>query len=271
MTEVHEDVIPGADGMPVGLTVHRADEPLAWVVFCHGFKGFRKWGGWGWMGERMAGRGVTHVAFDFSHNGVAPDSPAEFSRLDLFERNTWSRELADLVAVVEWARADGLAGAPVLVGHSKGGATAILGAEVVGARGVVGLATVGDTDRLGPEGRAAMAARGNVEFLNARTGQMMRLGPESVEDLDAHADAYDLADLVGRRGPPILLVHGTADEGVDISEARGLAAAARPGRVRMVEIDGAGHTFGTAHPYAGPTPEFERAIDLAADFALSLR
>ena len=57
---------------------------------------------------------------------------------------------------------------------------------------------------------------------------------------------------------PWLLVHGTADEAVPVEEAERLAAL-QP-RLKFERIEGAGHTFGARHPWAGSTPELDRAM-----------
>src|SRR5438552_3847511 len=58
------------------------------IFFCHGFNGFKDWGGFPFMMERLAAEGFFAVSFNFSHNGVSKTSPMEFSRLDLFAENT---------------------------------------------------------------------------------------------------------------------------------------------------------------------------------------
>ena len=40
------------------------------IIFTHGFKGFKDWGGFPYMMKRIASKGFTAVSFNFSHNGV---------------------------------------------------------------------------------------------------------------------------------------------------------------------------------------------------------
>jgi fermentation-respiration switch protein FrsA (DUF1100 family) len=62
---------------------------------------------------------------------------------------------------------------------------------------------------------------------------------------------------------PYLVVHGTEDEAVPVSEAEALAAAA--GELATLSlIDGAGYTMNAKHPFEGSNHELERAIDLTA-------
>jgi len=271
----NDTILVGSDDVPFGLSVFAAPSPRAWLVFCHGFKGFRRWGGWSWLLGGLAERGVTGVSFDFSHAGVAPETPADFSRLDLFERNSCSRELFDLAVVVRAAREgrlpglESVAGLPlVLVGHSKGGGTAILGSGPAGAAAVVGLASVGRVRRFGADAEHSIRERGFFEVPNARTGQIMRVGREYLDDLERHEAEWDLVRVVAESSARFLFVHGTADASVPIDEARALAAAGTPPRVRLAEIEGADHTFGTRHPFEGATDDFRRVRDLVAEIAL---
>jgi len=78
-------------------------DPSRAVVLAHGFKGFMDWGCWPWVAARLAEAGVACLRFNFSHNGIGAD-PEAFTELDRFEANTFSREVAELRAVLEAAR-----------------------------------------------------------------------------------------------------------------------------------------------------------------------
>jgi len=65
---------------------------------------------------------------------------------------------------------------------------------------------------------------------------------------------------------PWLLVHGTGDESVSFVEAERLAAAGSRSKMRFLPIEGAGHTFGAAHPWAGSNPALDRAFDASVAF-----
>jgi pimeloyl-ACP methyl ester carboxylesterase len=53
-------------------------------------------------------------------------------------------------------------------------------------------------------------------------------------------DKFDSEGLIGGIGVPVMIVHGTADGNVPVSEARRLYAAAREPKI-MIEVEGAGH------------------------------
>ncbi|HYX25119.1 MAG TPA: hypothetical protein VFC23_13280 [Thermoanaerobaculia bacterium] len=77
------------------------------------------------------------------------------------------------------------------------------------------------------------------------------------------AVAVAVADA-GRLPPalraPWLIVHGAGDETVPVAEGRRLAAQAG-GEKELLVIPGASHTFGSRHPFAGPTPQLIQALN----------
>jgi fermentation-respiration switch protein FrsA (DUF1100 family) len=64
---------------------------------------------------------------------------------------------------------------------------------------------------------------------------------------------------------PWLVVHGTADETVDVESAARLHAAA-PRRSTLRLVEGADHTFGARHPMGSPPPAADDAIRATTDF-----
>ncbi|HEV8149402.1 MAG TPA: hypothetical protein VGP61_04385, partial [Gemmatimonadales bacterium] len=103
---------------------------------------------------------------------------------------------------------------------------------------------------------------GFLSVLNTRTGEQLPLGPETLHDVEKHAEGrLNIAAAAAELKVPWLLLHGAADESVPPSEGEALAAAAPPATTRVVFLEGAGHTFGAVHPFAGMTPALERCFD----------
>jgi len=240
------------------------------VVICHGFKGFMDWGSFPHLAELLAARGFAAVRFNLSGAGVRPGED-RVSDPEAFRADTYSREVEELEAVLGAlggaVGGERVAGGPVgLVGHSRGGAVALLAAAGERHRDRVGAlvtwAAIGDADRFTPEQKEAWRRDGELEVINARTGQRLAMGLDLLRDLEANRDALDLAAAAGRRTAPWLIVHGEADETVPAAEAGRLHAAAAPAAERLVlPGPGAGHTFGAAHPFAGPTPALIQAMN----------
>jgi pimeloyl-ACP methyl ester carboxylesterase len=222
------------------------------ILIAHGFKGFMGWGMFPWLADQLGGAGFRAVRFDFSCNGA--DEHGDFTRLDLFRKNTLTKEQQDLRKMVDKTGAVGL------LGHSRGGGGVILhAAKDPRIKAVATLAAVAEPNRFPEEAVALAEAQGYVEVLNARTGQQMPVGLDYFHDAENHdilAAAHDMRQ-------PLLLIHGTADESVPVREGRDLRDA---GGGVLLEIEGAGHTFGAVHPFQGPTPHLERVAAALIDF-----
>ncbi|MEJ2540566.1 MAG: alpha/beta fold hydrolase [Gemmatimonadota bacterium] len=234
--------------------------PRTAVVLVHGFKGYKDWAFFPWLAEKLAADRHSVVSFNLTGSGIG-DEPHRFSELDAFAANTYTREQQDLARVLTAVRDDLLPRPPDrvgLLGHSRGGAGAILqaghGTEV---DALVTWSAVADLDRWDAAVRDEWRETGRIFVLNSRTGQQMPLDVTLLEDLEAHPRELDVAAAAGRVRAPWLIVHGNRDETVEVGEAKVLARAGRGSR--LLVVDGAGHTFGARHPFPGPTPELEVA------------
>ena len=254
-------------GQPIhgDLRLPEGEGPHPVVVGCHGFKGFKDWGFHPWLGARLAAAGLAAVHFNFSRNGVSA-ADGDIEDLDAFGRNTLSIERSDLDTVVDAILAGRLDASldPSrlgLMGHSRGGGIAILGAaEREEVKALVTWAAVSHFDRIADEATLAEWRRAGVyEVVNSRTGQTLPMGVDFLDDILGNLPRLDLCAAAARLRGPWAVVHGTADETVPFAEAEGLVAASG-GRARLVPIDGGGHTFGAVHPFAGPTPHLEAAV-----------
>jgi len=268
--------LPSRSGMPLRceLRFRAAARPLAVVLVAHGFKGFKDWGFFPHVGARLAAAGFLTVCFNFSGSGIGAD-PLVFTDLDRFAADTISQQLDDLGILLDAIEdgallASGRRVAPELgcdatrigiLGHSRGlGAAIVRAREDARLRAVVGWSGIGTYQRWTASELEAWRQRGWMEFLNARTGQLMRLNYTAIEDFAANRDRYDLQGAVAALDAPLLLIHGDQDASVPVDEARSLFAAARPDRCVLEILPGTGHTFDVVHPWQGTTPALETAI-----------
>ena len=235
------------------------------VIVLHGFKGFKDWGMFPPFSERLARGGVTAVTPNLSGSGV--DDSGEFTLREQFARDTFSAELEDLARVVDALAGGDLGVAPPsrigLVGHSRGGGVAILqAARDPRIHALATWAAISSVERWAPAEQAEWRQRGSKEILNARTGEKLLLYPDILDDIAHNAGGtLDILGSAKRVAVPWLIAHGAEDEAVSILEARALhAASARP-TTKFLEIEGAGHTFGAAHPWKGSTAQFEQVAD----------
>ncbi len=269
-TELHEETftIENARGDAVhgDVRYHADGDAKPVVVFCHGFKGFKDWGPFPTWGRRLAEAGFVSVLFNFSYNGVAPDAPTAFTELDKFADNTYTRELDDLQSVIDAIEEGALPGDAEydavrigLMGHSRGGGTAIL--QAARDARIQALATwsavSGFVERFTDEQIDDWESQGYTEVLNSRTGQTMRLNRVLYDDARDHRGELDILDAASQIDVPWLIVHARDDEAVSFDEAEALDDAAAG--TELLEAKG-GHTFGGQHPFDGSPPPSLRAV-----------
>ena len=105
------------------------------IIVCHGFKGFKDFAFFPYTSQRLCEQGFAVVTMNFSGNGIG-DDPVTFTELDKFAQNTIGQELDDVEAVLEGISTGGLLGASGdlqrlgIMGHSRGGCTAIIKASL---------------------------------------------------------------------------------------------------------------------------------------------
>jgi dienelactone hydrolase len=259
----------GVDGGPLRVDVRSGGAPgerRPAVVICHGFKGFKDWGFFPRAAERLATAGFAAWSFNFSGSGVGEDGET-FGELDRWARQTLTGDLADLATVVDRAVEEG---APWvgLLGHSRGGATALLqAARDARIRALVTWAAVDGFDRWPAEEIDRWRRDGTIDVVNLRTGQRLPLGLDLLDDLDRHrTGVLDIGAAASSLRIPWLIVHGSADESVPFAAGQALHRASRSAGSEFLEVAGAGHTFGVRHPWSGSTPEFDRVLERTVEF-----
>ena len=249
--------------------------PRPAVVILHGFKGFKDWGMFPPLSERMARAGLTAVSPNFSGSGV--DDSGDFSLPELFGHNTFTAELQDSQSILD-ALLNGQLGIPGpssvgLLGHSRGGGIAIL--QTARDRRVSALVTwaaISNVQRWSSSERAAWRSEGKTEVRNARTGQILPLYTDVLDDIEQNAATLDIQAAAGRIQVPWLLVHGSQDESVNYREAALLHRASSQEAARILRVENAGHTFGAVHPWRSTTLELDLVFDQTLEwFAANLK
>ncbi|WP_027002633.1 alpha/beta hydrolase family protein [Hugenholtzia roseola] len=234
-------------------------QPL--LIFLHGFKGFKDWGDFSLLSDLWAQAGFFTLKINFSHNGTTPETPLDFTDLEAFRKNTFAKEIEDIKTVLDfilekkayqnYINPDQIA----LVGHSRGGSTALLYAlQDERISKVVTWAAVGDLvgryfNSAAPDFEAWQ--KEGVKFvLNGRTGQKLPVGFDLYQDYLYQKEKgninYDLKKSIADLKIPILLLHGDTDDSVPLTEAQNLQLA-QPA-AELCIITQASHTFGMQHP-----------------------
>ena len=256
--------IESEEGLLIRGDIEAADNPRALVVIVHGFKGFKDWGFFPWTAQRMMQHRLAVCRFNMSRSGIG-DDPESFDRLDLFEHDTYSKQLSDLRAVVRHAQGEYPDIPTFLLGHSRGGGIALLGAQdVKNLRGVVVWAPIARVDRWDADTQREWRRRGVLEVENARTKQIMRMSPVILDDFDANASRLDVLAATSRLNVPLLVLHGGRDESVPVDEGRLIAS--RASDSSLVVLGRASHTFNAIHPLVHVPFELLTAAELSAHF-----
>lgn len=236
----------------------------------HGFKGFKDFALLPVFAERLARGGFTAVTLSVSGSGV--DAAGDFTLLDRFASNTYSLELDDLGTVSRALHSGDLDTAEPsstgVVGHSRGGGMALCFArEAPQVAAVVTWAAIGRARRHSDRELAVWRALGTLNIENQRTGQTLPLNFDVAADCIAHEHGrLDIAAAATALSRPWLQIHGSADGTVPVAEARELALAGVGPDFESHIISGADHTFGTKHPWGGPSAHSDRVFDLTIGF-----
>ena len=278
MTQSTDWEISGADSQTIFGTTYMPDEaPVGCAIIAHGFKGYKDFRMIPPIARGLCQAGFVAHAFNFSHSGMTAN-PDTFERTDLFEFDTWNKQVFDIqciVAAIAGGRLKGTALPYVLLGHSRGGVSAILfaGRHAAGSSlpKPAGLVTAGSPDRacdLSASAKEQLRAEGFLASPSARTGQMLRIGLRWLTEQEADADAHDVLENVRKIECPILVVHGENDETVDVSSAASIAGAAA--NARIATIKNCNHVFNAPNPPPldiRDIPELGQAIDEIVKFS----
>jgi dienelactone hydrolase len=263
-------ILPGALGeLFVDVRAGGRSAPRPAVVMVHGFKGFKDWGFWPPFAERLARAGFAAVSFNTSGSGFDTDGAATLA--EQFAHNTFSADLADLATVLDAVHQGALGLAPpsrlALVGHSRGGGIAILQtARDPRVNALVTWAATASTSRWGPETRKRWRAAGFLNVTNSRTGQVLPMSTDLLDDAEQNAGALDIPAAARRITVPWLVIHGREDETVAFEDAEALRGASPLDTTSLLPIEHTGHTFGAAHPWQSPAPTAELVFTHTIDF-----
>lgn len=260
MTAIKNLLIAGADGFPIATDIFFNPEggPKPVVIYAHGFNGFKDWGNFDLVAERFSSAGFVLVKFNFSHNGTEPSHPEDFTNLDAFGKNNYSKELADLALVIDWV-CDGSnpyhsqidSSKLSLIGHSRGGGIVILqSAQDKRVQKLVTWASVNECKTpwgsWPDEKMEEWKLSGVAYYTNSRTHQQMPLQYQLYEDFIRNESRFNIRKAISGLHIPVLLCHGTLDTAVPVQKAFELAEWLPTAEIFIVESD---HVFGRKHPW----------------------
>lgn len=257
----HTGSLKSTDGYPIEYDVyapHTDAGSLPLIIFLHGFKGFKDWGTFPDAFFEMARHGFAVLAMNFAHDGIN-STTGLVDKPDLFQTQTLSQEVEDVKSVVHAVMSGEIATTTTLcdlfplgiIGHSRGGLTAVLAAsEIDEISCLVTWAAVSDSLAfLGDKAVEQWNKQGSVEVQNKRTGQTLEIGSNFIQDLQQNKERLSALHRVKDLYIPALFIHGTNDETVPHMHSQLLHEACASADKEKYLIEGASHTFGSAHPF----------------------
>lgn len=252
----------------------QGESSLGLVILCHGYKGFKDWGMFPYVAERLS-EACDVVTFNFSHNGVGADGE-QFSELEKFARNTYSRELEDLETVIQYVRNSELIHSDpknlplYLLGHSRGAGVSTIYAldHPDQVAGVISWNGIVDVDVFSDEEKRMMRENGRAYVLNGRTKQHMPLDVEILEDMEQNRQRFDILGRISSLQVPMVVIQGTEDF-VRLRKGNAELIQRQP-NISYVPIEGGNHTFLAVHPFQGTTEPLEAAIAQTMEWIRSL-
>jgi len=251
MIQKEEFEITGAEGNRISgdYTYDDGAAHLNTIIFIHGFKGFKDWGAHHLVADYFANNGFRYLKFNLSHSGVTQAQPKDVTDLEKFANNTVSKELFDILKVLDYTTSL-FSDSPIsLVGHSRGGGLAILQTAMdERINNLITWSSIADFSSLWKKEQEKKWLEDGVIYVeNTRTKEKMPLNKTLLEDFRSHEQEYSILNAAEQVDVPWLIIHGDNDVNVDFSVAQNLAQ--KQLNAQIQKIEGANHVFGASNPY----------------------
>ena len=278
MNVIHNIKIEGKHGKPILLDIlyksTKKNKPI--VIFSDGFKGFKDWGAWSLVAQKLAEADFVFAKFNFSHNGTTAEKPLDFDDLEAVGQNNYSIESDDLDSVITYLlemqtlipQEEINKNKLHLIGHSRGGGISILKAyEDERVTSLTTWAAINRFHRSWPESMLTNWKNEGVYYiLNGRTKQQMPMYWQFCEDLFNNKERFDLPKVVQNFSKPFLIVHGTKDPAVQYQDALDMKKWCE--KAELFTVENGNHVFGMKHPYTNdvlPT-DMQKVVDKTIAF-----
>ncbi len=251
----------------LGNTHTPASSPAACVILMHGFKGYKDYGFIPVLAHDLCDAGMVVHRFNFSTSGMT-NAIETFARPDLFALDTWNRQIEDAIRMVQAVHSGEIAGKglPIyLVGHSRGGATALLTAGLYGdslhLAGIVTINAVDDCCRMSQEEQDAMLARGYAMTQSTRTHQDLRIERSWLREQLDKPEQHDVILQASKITCPVCVIHSNDDQAVDPSAGQAIAKACKTKLICLAEGN---HVLNMPNPSRVDTDRSEQLLKVTS-------
>lgn len=235
----------------LGDTHTPTDTPTACVILMHGFKGYKDYGFIPVLAYDLCDAGMLVHRFNFSTSGMTNEIET-FARPDLFELDTWTRQVEDIVCAVQAVRNGELAGneLPIfLIGHSRGGASVLLAAGRHGDKlklaGVITINAVDCCSRMPKDEQEAFLERGYSITESARTKQELRINSAWLREQLDEPMMHDVPLQASKMRCPARVIHSEDDQAVNYSAGVALAHACK---TELISLESGNHVLNMPNP-----------------------
>jgi pimeloyl-ACP methyl ester carboxylesterase len=219
------------------------------IIFVHGFMGFKDWGAWHLVQDFFTEKGFAFCKFNLSHNGGTVDNGIDFPDELSFGKNTYSMEVDDIGHLTKKISSHFEKMPQIhLIGHSRGGASALLSAKTIGASTLSLWASISSIAARFPsnEGLKKWEEEGIRYIQNSRTQQKLPQNFSLYQDFKKNQEKLDIEKACKKLAMAVSVFHGEQDNSVDPSEGRSLAKWLN---VDLFILENTDHIFGSKHPW----------------------
>jgi pimeloyl-ACP methyl ester carboxylesterase len=219
------------------------------IIFVHGFMGFKDWGAWHLVQDFFTEKGFAFCKFNLSHNGGTVENGIDFPDELSFGKNTYSMEVDDIGHLTKKIVSHFEEVPKIhLIGHSRGGASALLSAKTIGASTLSLWASISSiAARFPSNDELKKWEEEGIRYLqNSRTQQKLPQNFSLYQDFKKNKEKLDLEKACKTLEIAVSIFHGEQDNSVDPSEGELLAGWVN---TELNLIKNTDHVFGAKHPW----------------------
>ncbi|MBI2258336.1 MAG: alpha/beta hydrolase [Flavobacteriia bacterium] len=248
-TEKIKDKYIGSEGKKALYDIHLpVNDNKKLILFIHGYMGFKDWGAWNLMQEYFVSNGFGFCKLNLTHNGIGLKDVDQFTDLDAFANNSYSKEVEDVKLFIDFITDTYHSFELILMGHSRGGAIALLNGNHSKVSKIITLASISSiSKRFSDNEMITNWEKEGIRYVqNQRTKQMMPHNYSQYIDFLENKETLDIHKCCLKLKKEVFVFHGENDSSVPIEEGEELANYLN---VTLHKVENADHVFGASHPW----------------------